>query len=88
MSGDLSPRAIQIIGMMRRARSDDMPDLVSLEAMQALAEVAADHEDSLPDEAMAILIAVGAMLSERAEAEMRAGLEGMFALGRAAARSS
>jgi hypothetical protein len=84
MSDDLSPRAIQIIGMMRRARDLDMPDMVSLEAMQSLAEVAAEFEDVLPEHAMCTLIGVGAMLSVAAEAEMRAGIETFFALGRAA----
>lgn len=83
MSDELSPRAIQIIGKMRHARTLDMPDMVSLEAMQSLAEVIAAHEDVLPVDALATLIGVGALLSERAEAEMRAGLESIFAIGRA-----
>jgi hypothetical protein len=83
---DPSPRAIEIICIMRGLISD-LPDLIAVEMLQDLAGVIARNEDRLSVNDIATLIGIGTFVAVRADEEMKAGILGFLAMQKAGEQS-
>lgn len=80
MAEEISPGAARKITLMRRARKS-MPDMMTVEAVQELAELITRRAPVLGHEDVAILLGIGALLMEQADKEMAAGIHAAVALG-------
>lgn len=87
MSGlDFTDRESQIIGMMLKAGREMPDEFWCVPAVQSLAVHLAKFEALMTEEEAATIVGIGAMLSRQGNAEMKAEIQAIMALGRARTR--
>jgi hypothetical protein len=83
MNGFLPDRDCQIIGQMRRAVKTLPDDFWAVAIVQELAGFLARNEGQLSDDDCALIIGVGAFVSQQADIEMTAEIQMKLAMAKA-----
>lgn len=83
-SGWIGDAAFAEMMLMRKmSEAGDRPDLIAVTVVQELADIVARSRDKLPMEDIAVLIGIGSILWENAQAEINAMFDAFGALRKA-----